>query len=166
MKTLSVVVLMLALLSAVAIAQETDNTTKNVQITKKFFEEVFNKGDISAADKYVANDINDHDPFKGVSPNLEGFKEGLSRMRSAFPDLNLKIDDIIASNDKVVVRTTATGTQKGEFMGKPATGKKISMEGIDILRLTDGKIVEHWGVEDNLAMMQQLGIISPPNVTE
>ena len=82
--------------------------------------------------------------------------------RTAFPDFNVSIDDMIAEGDKIVARTTWKGTQKGEFMGIPSSGKRVSFSVIDIIRISGGKFVEHWGLMDNSAMMQQLGAV--PNM--
>ena len=82
--------------------------------------------------------------------------------RNAFPDLAITEEDLIAEDDKVVMRQVTTGTHQGDFMGIAATGKKVEMHDIHIVRLADDKIVEHWGVEDNLGMMQQLGVVEGP----
>jgi predicted ester cyclase len=87
-------------------------------------------------------------------------------LRSAFPDFNATINDLIAEGDKVVIHTTWNGIQQGEFMGIPPTGKRISVGVFDILRIAGGKIVEHWGLMDRMAMMQQLGVIPTPGQGE
>jgi predicted ester cyclase len=78
---------------------------------------------------------------------------------AAFPDLRNDLQDVFASGDKVVARVRVTGTNQGEFMGMPATGKSIDLEAIDIVRFGDGKAVEHWGAMDGMEMMQQLGAV-------
>jgi steroid delta-isomerase-like uncharacterized protein len=83
-------------------------------------------------------------------------------IRAAFPDGRTTIDDIIAEGDKVVVRATMKGTHKGEFMGIPATGKQVTISGIDVTRFVNGKSTEHWGQWDTLGMMQQVGVVPPP----
>ena len=80
-------------------------------------------------------------------------------LRQAFPDLHVTVDEMLSDGDKVVIRSTMKGTHKGTFMNIPATGKPISVEGIDIVRISYGRAVEHWGVTDNLTMMQQLGLV-------
>ena len=82
-------------------------------------------------------------------------------VRSAFPDMQATIEDMIAEGDKVAVRYTGTGTHKGELMGIPATGKQIAVTGIEIIRIAGGKMVERWEAFDNLSFMQQLGVIPP-----
>jgi predicted ester cyclase len=86
--------------------------------------------------------------------------------RSAFPDFKATINDIIAEGDKVVIRMTWNGTHRGEFMGIPPTGKRVSFGVFDILRIAGGKFVEHWGQMDSMLMMQQLGVIPAPGEGE
>jgi predicted ester cyclase len=81
---------------------------------------------------------------------------------SAFPDGRPRIEDITAEGDKVWARVVSHATNTGPFMGKPATGKRVSVEIIDICRFADGKLVEHWGLTDRLSLMQQLGVIPAP----
>jgi predicted ester cyclase len=83
-------------------------------------------------------------------------------LRSACADFNATIDDILAEGDEVVIRQTWSGTQRGEFMGMPPTGKRVSFGVIDILRFAGGKVVEHWGQMDSMRVMQQLGAIPAP----
>jgi steroid delta-isomerase-like uncharacterized protein len=130
--------------------------------TRRFMEEVFNKGNMKAVDEFMSADFVEHDPFPGQGPGLQGLKQGLASFRQAFPDLHIGIDDMIADGEKVVIRSTMKGTHKGTFMNLPPTGKQISVEGIDIVRMSGGKAVEHWGLLDALTMMQQLGAIPTP----
>jgi predicted ester cyclase len=83
-------------------------------------------------------------------------------LRGVFPDFKATIDDMIAEGDKGVIRQTWSGTQRGEFMGIPPTGKRVSFGVIDIIRIAGGKVVEHWGQMDTMSMMQQLGAIPAP----
>jgi steroid delta-isomerase-like uncharacterized protein len=131
----------------------------NVEKSKRFMEEFFNKGNVKAADEYISADFVDHDPFPGQGPGLAGFKQVFSGVRQAFPDLRFDVQDIFADGEKVVFRTTMKGTHKGTFMNIPATGKQVNVKGIDIVRMSGGKAVEHWGLLDTLTMMQQLGVI-------
>ena len=140
-------------------------TEANKELVRRFNEDVFNKGDVAAIDKYIAADAIDHNPPPGTSGtqgDLEGFKKWLTAFRAAFPDLKVTLDEVIAEGDLVVFRNTMTGTQKGEYMGMPASGKAISVEAIDIVRVKDGKMVEHWGQLDAMGMMQQLGAMPSP----
>jgi predicted ester cyclase len=90
--------------------------------------------------------------------NLEQARQTNLMMMAAFPDLKFRLDDIIAEGDKVAVRYTITGTNEGPYMGTPPTGKKISLSGISIYKITGGKLVESWGIFDRMSLMQQLGI--------
>jgi predicted ester cyclase len=139
----------------------------NKQIVRRAMEEMFNQGNPNAVDTYVTANFVDHQASPGAPPTREGLKQLLTNLRTAFPDLHVTIDDIIAEGDKVVVRATMHGTQKGELRlgpgpALPPTGKRFTMQMIDIIRLRAGKAVEHWGNEDDLGMMQQLGVIPPP----
>lgn len=96
-----------------------------------------------------------------MTPDREGFKQFIKMVRDAFPDFHDTVEDLIAENDKVVLRVTCTGTHKGEFMGVPPTGKQVTVSAIAIYRFAGGKAVEHWNVTDRLSLMQQLGVIPP-----
>jgi steroid delta-isomerase-like uncharacterized protein len=125
--------------------------------------EVFNKGNLDAADEVMAPDYIEHAPIPpGLPPSLPGFKLFIPAFRAAFPDFQYTVDDVIAEGDKVVVRLTAHGTQKGEFAGLPASGREATWSEIHIVDMAEGKIVEHWVVQDQLGMMQQLGFIPVP----
>ncbi len=129
---------------------------------RRVIEECFNQGNLATAEELIATDMVDHNPPPGIPQGLQGFKQMVTMFRSAFPDMHGQIEDVIAEGDKVVGRITFHGTHQGDFMGLPATGKRVSINEIHILRIANGKAVEHWGVEDNLGMMQQLGIVESP----
>jgi predicted ester cyclase len=96
----------------------------------------------------------------GNPPTKEGVLEYFKMLRAGFPDMRMEPQDILTSGDKVVARVRATGTQKGEFMGVPPTGKAVDVQLIDIIRFgSDGLAHEHWGLFDALKMMQQLGLV-------
>ena len=92
----------------------------------------------------------------------EAVKQMPAMLHSAFPDFHTTINDLIAEGDKVVVSMTWSGTQQGEWMGMPPSGKRMSINVIDIFRVADGKFVEHWGLMDGMTMMQQLGAMPTP----
>ena len=132
---------------------------------RRLVEEVFNKGDVSTIDELLAPNFVEREVLPPGTPSgREGVKQLTMMFRTAFPDFNVRLDDLIAEGDKVVARSTWSGTQKGEFMGIPPTGRRVSFDVIDILRVSGGKFVEHWGVMDSSALMQQLGVIpaGPP----
>lgn len=136
---------------------------KNTAAVKRFYDEVMGKGDMKAIDALVADNFVDHfTPDPKIPGNKAGLTQVMTAMRTAFPDLQMTIDDIIAKGDKVWVYSTMRGTNKGEFMGMPATGKKVEVKGVDIVRFENGKAAEHWGLNDDYTMMQQLGVIPAP----
>ncbi len=90
-------------------------------------------------------------------------KQYFSSLHSAFPDVHMDVEDMIAEGDKVVARVSVSGTHQGEFMGIDPTGNRVTITGIDILRIVDGKVVEHWGNFDDLGMLQQLGVMEQPS---
>ena len=123
--------------------------------------EAISKGDLMALDHLLTADFVDHNPDPGQAPGLEGVKQGFTMFRTAFPDFQITLEDMIAEGDKVATRVTGHGTHKGEFQGIPPTGKQVTVTGIDIIRCAGGKCVERWGAFDNLGMMQQLGVVPP-----
>jgi steroid delta-isomerase-like uncharacterized protein len=126
-------------------------------------EEALNRGDWDAVDRLFAASYVDHDPSRaGLPPGPEGVKQAWSMFRAAFPDLQVTIEDMIAEGDKVAVRGVVRGTHQGELMGIPPTGKQVTATLIDVNRIESGKLVERWAEQDNLGMMQQLGVIPAP----
>ncbi len=135
------------------------STEDNKALMRRFLEEVFNKQNQAAIDEFIAPNHVDHTlpPFLPTTP--EGTKRAIGIYLTAFPDVHLVVEDMIAEGDKVVTRYTSRGTQKGAFMGIPPTGKQMMVSSIIIARFADGKIVEEWGLDDQVGMLQQLGII-------
>lgn len=129
---------------------------KNKKIARRFYDEVMNEGKLNVVDELVADDYVEHEEFPGIQPNKAGVKEYVKLFRNAFPDLNARVEEILAENDKVVVLSTIRGTHKGEFLGKKGTGRKFELPYADVVRFRDGKVVEHWGYADNAKMMEQL----------
>ena len=119
----------------------------------------FSTGELSAFDEVISPQCVEHNPAPGQGPGPEGLKQLATIIRTAFPDLQVTVEDLIAEGDKVVGRMTARGTHRGEFMGVAPTNKVVTMEEIHIGRFSEGKVVEHWSLEDSLGMMQQLGLI-------
>jgi steroid delta-isomerase-like uncharacterized protein len=125
--------------------------------------ELLSAGDIDGFGDLIADDFVEHEETPGLEPTKEGVKQFFHMYRAAFPDLRMEPQDVLASGDKVVARARATGTNQGEFMGMPATGKSVDVQLIDIIRFgDDGLAREHWGVFDALGMMQQLGAVPAP----
>jgi len=127
--------------------------------------DLINAGDIDGFGRQLAEDFVEHEELPGIPPTKDGVVQYFRMMLAAFPDMRMEVEDVIASGDKAVARLRVTGTNKGDFMGMPATGKSASVKLIDITRFgDDGLAREHWGVVDNLSLMQQLGVIpaGPP----
>lgn len=124
--------------------------------------EAISQGNLDAFYATVDPSIVDHSGLPGLAPGLEGVKQWFNTLRSAFLDLRIDAEDIIAEGDKVVARYSVTGTHQGEFWGIGPTGKQVTFSGIDIVRVADGKLVEHWGEVNTLGLMQQLGAIPAP----
>ena len=130
---------------------------ENKAIVRRTYEEVWNKGNLVAANEFLAPNMVRHAP---------GTPKGsfvVTTLRRAFPDLHITIEDMVAEGDKVATRWAFRGTHKGEFMGIPPTDKQVTFTGLEIARFTDGKCVEHWLNWDALGFMQQLGSIPPMN---
>ena len=108
-------------------------------------------------DELVAPGSREHQ--RGSEDGIEGTKGTFNYLRSAFPDFKITIDEVVVSGDKVWARQKGGGTNLGSFAGHPPTGTKAFTDVIDLVRIEDGKIVEHWGVPDQLGMMMQLGHI-------
>ena len=139
------------------------STEQNKELFRRFVEEVFNRGNLSLTDEFLAPNFIEHEELPpGIPNDREGVKQLTTMLRSAFPDFKAKIEDIIAEGDKVVVRMTWSGTHQGEFMGIPPSGKSVSFGVIDIVRMARGKFVEHWGLMDSSMMMQQIGAVPAP----
>ena len=135
---------------------------ENRAVVQRFLEELFNGRDLDAIDRYIADDYVDRVTPPDIPPTRDGFRQFVGSFLDALPDFRYTIDDMIADGDRVAVRLTAQGTQQGELMGIPPTGKRATWGEMHIGRMQDGKIVEHWGQIDNLGMLQQLGVIPTP----
>jgi steroid delta-isomerase-like uncharacterized protein len=129
----------------------------NIAILTKFAEAV-NTGKFDLFKEAVSPENVDHDPAPGQVPGPEGYRAFFSGLRSAFPDLSVALETLVADDDSIAFAYTITGTQKGPLMGIAPTGKKIKIRGMQISKFKDGKMVERWGSSDELGMLQQLGI--------
>jgi steroid delta-isomerase-like uncharacterized protein len=134
----------------------------NITIVRKFFEVGPSKGDLTAADALLHEEFSLHTPLPTPGPGIEAMNTVITTCRAAFHGLQVTVDDIMAVGDKVTARFTARGVHKGEFMGLPPTGKTITMTGIEIFRIKEGKIAELWGEANLIGLMQQLGILPVP----
>jgi len=128
----------------------------------KMYERI-NAHDIDGFCDLLSDDFVEHEETPGLAPTKDGVRQFFNMYIAAFPDLRMEPQDVLASGDKVVARVRCTGTNTGDFMGMPATGKSADVEAIDIIRFSDdGLAREHWGVFDAMGMMQQLGVVPTP----
>jgi predicted ester cyclase len=140
---------------------------ENKALMRRYYEEIDaaakDERGASVLDELIAPDFVNHATSPGFTPDKEGLKQAYSYFLAAAPDGYHVVEDMIAEGDKVVTRLSAYGTQIGELFGIPPTDKQISMTAIAIHRIANGKIVEHWSELDNLGLMQQLGVVPPPD---
>jgi steroid delta-isomerase-like uncharacterized protein len=133
----------------------------NKFVIRRSFEELWNKGNLSLADELFAPNYDHHDPSTpdfGRGPESE--RKRATLYRTAFPDLQLTIEDIIAEGETVMARWSCRGTHKGDLSGIAPTGKQFNISGVSIARLANGKMVECWVNWDALGLMQQLGVVA------
>jgi predicted ester cyclase len=133
----------------------------NEQLYRRLIEEVFNQGRMEVAGELIAPHSIEHQRG-GMGDGPVGVKRTATILRSAFPDLSLTIQDLIVDGDKLWARQRAGGTNLGPFFGFPATGKTAYIEVFDVVRFENGRVVEHWGVPDQLGMMIALGLVALP----
>lgn len=129
-------------------------------LNRRIFEELWNQKNRAVIDEVLVPDYVHHDPqATDIARGIEGYKQFVERYLSAFPDVHMSIEDEIVAGDTIVTRWTVTATHTGNLPGIPATGKRISLEGMTIARVKDGKFVESWNNWDALGMMKQLGVV-------
>jgi steroid delta-isomerase-like uncharacterized protein len=134
-------------------------TVDNATTMRNAYERI-SAGDLSGYGDLVASQFVEHDELLGIPPTKEGMLAFFRDLLSTFPDMRMDVEDLIVEGDKAVARVRATATHEGEFLGVPATGKRVTIQLIDIMRFDEsGLISEHWGVADMLSLMQQLGAV-------
>ncbi len=131
----------------------------NKAALRRFYEEVLNGRNLEVVDQLLAPDAVDHTLG---SRGLEAYKEFFSMVHQAFPDMRVEVHDMIADGDLVAARVTYSGTHQAEFVGVPATGRRVEVSGVDFLRMRDGRQAEHWGGADMASLLQQLGVMPSP----
>jgi predicted ester cyclase len=136
-------------------AIETTATETNEQICRALIERGFNNGELDVLEEFVAHDIVEHQD--GSTSGIDGLRALITELRSQFSDLHLEIEDTATSGDTVWFRIRSTGTNDGPLWGRPATGRPIDITVMDVMRVADGRMVEHWGVADRLAVLKQTG---------
>jgi steroid delta-isomerase-like uncharacterized protein len=129
----------------------------NTELIGRFHAELLAARDPAVVDEFFAEDFVSHNNPPGFPPGREGVKQFFATFRDAFPDVDVQVDELVASGDMVAVATTFTGTHEGELMGIAPTGRRVSVTGIDMVRIAGGRIVEHRGLTDIVGLMRQLG---------
>jgi predicted ester cyclase len=133
-------------------------TDDNKALVQQFFEQVINQRNLAALDQFVSPGGVNHTVPPGMPQEANQF---LGLYLNAFPDLKVTVEDLIADRDMVVARISYCGTHQGALRGMAPTGKQFTVMGINIFRIANGKLVEHWGLTDRLAVLQQLGVVPP-----
>jgi steroid delta-isomerase-like uncharacterized protein len=134
----------------------------NKAVVRRYYDEVLNNGNLGALQEIATADYDEHDPLPGQSNGRDGLRQRVEMLRGALQP-HFTLEDLIAEDDKVVVRWTNRGALVGSFFGMPPNGKPFAIAGIDIHLLRDGKMAEHWHVVDQLTMLQQLGMLPSPD---
>lgn len=132
---------------------------ENKKIIRRY-QECYNSNNLDGLDEVMAFDVLTPKIMPNMPSGLEGAKAVHQKTLLGMPDFRTEIQELIAEEDKVAARVIMTGTHTGDFYGIPATGKRVEFSGIYIARIVDGKIVEHWGEEDGISLLQQLGVMS------
>jgi steroid delta-isomerase-like uncharacterized protein len=127
------------------------------EMAQRWYAEVMNEGNEDVIEELCAPNFVDHDPLPGTAPDRDGLHDFVKQVRTAFPDLDATIDDMLVDGDEIAVRATIRGTHEGDFMGISATGKKVEVANYDFVRFENDQAVEHWGTLDSAALMEQLG---------
>ena len=131
-------------------------------VVRRLIEEGFNAGKLEVCDELTDPELVEHQNFgPNHAAGAEGVKAVIASLRRAYSDFHLEIDDLTVDDDRVWLRMTGSGTQDGPFMGNAPTGRTMSIQVFDQIRVVDGKMVEHWGVPDRLGALLQLGLSTP-----
>ena len=142
--------------------EEAASAEDNKALVRRFVDEVQSGGNTDLIDEICSPEFVNHSAPPGLPADREGIKILTTMFKGAFPESYFSLEDMIAEGDKVVTRKTFHGTHEGEFMGIPPSGRTVNVSLIDVVRISEGRVVEHWSVGDNLGMMQQLGVIPQP----
>ena len=136
---------------------------ENKTLVRRYIEEVWDKKNVAALDEFLASTYQRYTSPNTTPLNREGQKQRLAGIRTAFPDITLTLEEIFAEGDRVAFRSTIRGTHQNIFQGIPPTGRQVTVSLLDIVRVEDSKIIEHWGGPDFLDWLKQLGaVVSAP----
>jgi steroid delta-isomerase-like uncharacterized protein len=130
---------------------------ENKQLVRRY-QDIYNRNDLDELTQVLADDLLTPRIMAGVPSGLEGAKAAHRIMLKGFPDFQTTIEDLIAEGDKVAARISMRGTHTGDFVGIPPTGKRVEFTGMYVVRIENGKIAEHWGEEDSISLLAQLGV--------
>jgi steroid delta-isomerase-like uncharacterized protein len=130
----------------------------NKALARRIIDEIFSRNNISSLEELISENVTVYDTDKELH-GLDQLKKGIANLHGAFPDLHYTIEDMLADNDKIIIRCKGAGTHQGSFRGIPATGKKMNYTAIIIWRFDNGKMIDHWAVSDVYGMLQQLDVI-------
>ena len=139
---------------------------ENKNVDRRLIEEALNRGNFTVADEIIAPGFVDHAAAPGTRDGPDGFTATATALRAAFPDLHVTVEEQVAAGNRVARRTTMRGTQRGQLFGIPPTGKPVTIAGIYVARFAGGKLAEQWGINDDLGMLQQLGVIPASGQSE
>lgn len=134
-------------------------TMQPKDVARAFVEEFQGKHDMAAFAEFLSPDLLDHSPMPGTSPGAEGVRQTLAMLWAALPDMRVEIHQQLAEGSTVATHKSFVGTHEGELFGVPATGREVHLDLIDIVRVDDGRIVEHWNIVDSYGLLQQLGAL-------
>jgi predicted ester cyclase len=134
---------------------------QNIAAFRRVMDDGFSRGDLDALDAVVSPEFLEHEPGPGLDLGRDGLKQIITMLRAAFPDLTATIEDVVGSGEKMCFRVTFRGTNQGEMLGLPATGREATWQAVDIVRFADdGTLLEHWGTLDRLGVLEQLGHVN------
>jgi ketosteroid isomerase-like protein len=133
---------------------------RNIEATRRLLEEAFSRGNLDVLDELIAPDLVEHQ--RGLASDATGPRQAIELCRGWFTDFTITIEDLVADDERVWVRGTARGINTGSIFGRPPTGRPFEITVFDELRFRDGRIVEHWGVPDQLGMLLQVGLFGGP----
>ena len=142
------------------------STEDNKSLVRRYVEQVLNRGNMAVVDELIAADYKRYISPTAASLTVDVQKQRLAGIRAAFPDWHLTIEELIAEGDRVAFRATIRGTHKGVFQNIAPTGKQVMVSALDIVRIDNGKLIEHWGGPDLFNLMQQLGVIVLPTTQQ
>ena len=135
------------------------STEDNKSLVRRYLDEVWQKGNVMAADEFLAPNYRRYLSPTAAPLDVAGQKQRLAGFRAAFPDIQITLEDIFAEGDRVAFRSTMRGTHQGAFLGLAPTGRAVTVSLVDVMRVENGRLVEHWGGPDLLNLAQQLGAV-------